>query len=179
MRKFLYIVLLLLPLTAAGQEKADHQSRKTQYVSSPVLRHGNTYMVADQRMHSRAYRGYLKNTCPEAYGQFERGYKTAMVGWGLFAAGPVLTGSTFVPFLGASFGYDPNHTAAQERKRQAVEYSCFGLTCLGGALCVSGIVCLGVGYGQMHHTASHRNCGTVAYLTLEKRPNEIGLALHF
>lgn len=179
MRKFLYIVLLLLPLTAAGREKVEDQSHETHYVASPVSRHGNTYMVADQRMRSRAYRGYLKNTCPEAYGQFDRGYKTAMVGWGLFAAGPVLTGSTFVPFLGASFGYDPNHTAVQERKRQAVEYSCFGLTCLGGALCVSGIVCLGIGYGQMHHTARHQNCGTAAYWTLEKRPNEIGLAYHF
>lgn len=171
-KHFLLFFLMVLPMLAVGQVQDSS-------ASITVVRKGNTYMVGDLRMNKQAYRGYLKNTCPEAYSQFDRGYKTAMAGWGLFAAGPALVGGSSMFWIGASFGYDPNNTPAQERHRVAVFSSNFALTCLGCASFVSGIVCLGVGYGQMHRTTGNLNCNPTTYWTIEKRPNEIGLAWHF
>ena len=184
MKKLLYIIFFsLLPMFAAGQvrniQEAPSIAPLTEYSGSPVIRKGNFYIIDNWRMDKRAYRGFLKNTCPEAYRQFDRGYKTAMAGWGLFATGPVLVGVGSYYAMGASFGYHPDNTPAQERRRKAVWGCNTGLACLGGASFISGIVCLSVGYHQMHRTTGILNCSTTAYWTIETRPNEIGLALHF
>lgn len=175
----LLICLVVIPALATDVTNSGEKTSGTGNASSLVIRKGNTYIVGDQRMNKQAYRGYLKNTCPEAYRKFDRGYKTAMAGWGLFATGPALVGGSTIFWLGASFGYHPNNTPAQERHRKAVLGSNLGLTCLGGAAFLSGIVCLSVGYGQMHRTTGNLNCSPTAYWTIEKRPNEIGLAWHF
>ena len=74
-----------------GQETTSAQATAVQQPMGMTLRIGNSYIVNQNVMNSRAYMGYLQNTSPEVYGRFKSGYVTAMTGWGLFAAGPILT----------------------------------------------------------------------------------------
>lgn len=172
MKKFVTFLFISTILSCACMAKEE--------INAPTLRWGNKYIVGTETLNKRAYRGYLQNTCPEAFAQFDKGYKTAMAGWGLFGAGPVMVGVGFPFFLGASFGYDPENTPEFERRRKATCFSCLGLTCLGGAAFVSGIVCISVGYSQMHQAADlYNNTQRSTYLTIGGQGNQLSLALHF
>lgn len=147
----------------------------------PTIRHGEKYLVDQDVMSSRAYRGYLKNTCPEAFAQFDKGYKTAMAGWGLFAGGPVLAVGVGFPmaFL-TSFSPLP----PEERHGvNGANVAGWSLVAVGGAAFVASFPCLGVGYGKMHRASRRYNTScakqSAPYLTLQTSGQDIGVALHF
>lgn len=156
----------------------------------PTVRVGNTYIVGTQDMHPRAYRGYLQNTCPQAFRQFDRGYKTATAGWILLGAGPIL--GIALPFpLFASHRDFPHHghDATQEewdalRRSEDLKSGLGVAFCvLGGVSILSGIICLGDGYRRMHNSAKIYNVSCSSenstYWTLDSHGNDIGLAFHF
>lgn len=164
-----------------GQETISAQATAIQQPMGMTLRIGNSYIVNQNVMNSRAYMGYLQNTCPEVYGRFKSGYVTAMTGWGLFAAGPILTLCIGLPVL--IFG-DPCMDDHYDSHKVALHAGFgVGFITVGMGAFVSGITCLGVGYGRMHRSAEIYNfhCANkpTTYWSLQSSANGLGLALHF
>lgn len=154
----------------------------------PTLRRGERYIVDMDVMNARAYRGYLKNTCPEAFDQFDKGYKTAMAGWGLFAGGPVLAvGAGFpVAFVGGFAGsaYPPEERPESIRRTGiAMRTIGYSFIAIGGAAFVASFPCLGVGYSKMHRASRLYNTScakqSTPYWTMQTSGHDIGVALHF
>lgn len=180
MKKFVTFLFISTILSCACMAKEE--------INAPTLRLGNKYIVGTETLNKRAYRGYLQNTCPEAFSHFDKGYKTAMAGWGLFGAGPVLSLCVGFPMYITS---DPcghySHNMSQEERDALYHRSevqggfALGFICLGAASFVSGIVCVSVGYSQMHQAADIYNHYSQhsTYLTIEGQGNQVSLALHF
>ena len=164
-----------------GQETISAQATAVQQPMGMTLRIGNSYIVNQNVMNSRAYMGYLQNTSPEVYGRFKSGYTTAMTGWGLFAAGPILTLCIGLPVW---LSGDPCMYDHYDSHKVAL-HAGFGIgsIAVGMGAFISGITCLGVGYGRMHRSAEIYNflCANkpTTYWSLQSSANGIGLALHF
>ena len=164
-----------------GQETISVQATAVQQPMGMTLRIGNSYIVNQNVMNSRAYMGYLQNTSPEVYGRFKSGYTTAMTGWGLFAAGPILTLCIGLPVW---LSGDPCMYDHYDSHKVAL-HAGFGIGSIvvGMGAFVSGITCLGVGYGRMHKSAEIYNfhCANkpTTYWSLQSSANGLGLALHF
>ena len=74
MKKFFALMLVsVLALSAMAQ--------------SPVYRVGDKYMMDGKMMNKREFKGYLQNTCPEAFQLFNNGYKLSIAGWTCFGTG--------------------------------------------------------------------------------------------
>ena len=165
----------------AEQETISAQATAVQQPMGMTLRIGNSYIVNQNVMNSRAYMGYLQNTSPEVYGRFKSGYVTAMTGWGLFAAGPILTLCIGLPVWLSGDPCIDDHYDSQKGALHAG----FGIgsIAVGMGAFISGITCLGVGYGKMHRSADIYNfhCANkpTTYWSLQSSANGIGLALHF
>ena len=163
------------------QETISAQATAVQQPMGMTLRIGNSYIVNQNVMNSRAYMGYLQNTCPEVYGRFKSGYTTAMTGWGLFAAGPILTLCIGLPVW---LSGDPCMYDHYDSHKVAL-HAGFGIgsIAVGMGAFISGITCLGVGYGRMHRSADIYNfhCANkpTTYWSLQSSANGLGLALHF
>lgn len=164
-----------------GQETTSVQAAAVQQPMGMTLRIGNSYIVNHSVMNSRAYMGYLQNTSPEVYGRFKSGYVTAMTGWGLFAAGPILSLCIGLPVW---LSGDPCMYDHYDSHKVAL-HAGFGIGSIvvGMGAFVSGITCLGVGYGRMHRSADIYNfhCANkpTTYWSLQSSANGLGLALHF
>ena len=163
------------------QETISAQATAVQQPMGMTLRIGNSYIVNQNVMNSRAYMGYLQNTSPEVYGRFKSGYVTAMTGWGLFAAGPILTLCIGLPVW---LSGDPCIDDHYDSHKVAL-HAGFGIgsIAVGMGAFISGITCLGVGYGRMHRSADIYNfhCANkpTTYWSLQSSANGLGLALHF
>lgn len=163
------------------QETISAQATAVQQPMGMTLRIGNSYIVNQNVMNSRAYMGYLQNTSPEVYGRFKSGYVTAMTGWGLFAAGPILTLCIGLPVW---LSGDPCIDDHYDSHKVAL-HAGFGIGSIvvGMGAFISGITCLGVGYGRMHKSAEIYNfhCANkpTTYWSLQSSANGLGLALHF
>ena len=163
------------------QETISAQATAVQQPMGMTLRIGNSYIVNQNVMNSRAYMGYLQNTSPEVYGRFKSGYVTAMTGWGLFAAGPILTLCIGLPVW---LSGDPCIDDHYDSHKVAL-HAGFGVGSIvvGMGAFISGITCLGVGYGRMHRSAEIYNfhCANkpTTYWSLQSSANGLGLALHF
>ena len=163
------------------QETISAQATAVQQPMGMTLRIGNSYIVNQNVMNSRAYMGYLQNTCPEVYGRFKSGYVTAMTGWGLFAAGPIFTLCIGLPVW---LSGDPCMYDHYDSHKVALHAGFgVGFITVGMGAFVSGITCLGVGYGKMHRSADIYNfhCANkpTTYWSLQSSANGLGLALHF
>ena len=163
------------------QETISAQATAVQQPMGMTLRIDNSYIVNQNVMNSRAYMGYLQNTCPEVYGRFKSGYTTAMTGWGLFAAGPIVSLCIGLPVW---LSGDPCMYDHYDSHKVAL-HAGFGIgsIAVGMGAFVSGITCLGVGYGRMHRSADIYNfhCANkpTTYWSLQSSANGLGLALHF
>lgn len=149
---------------------------------SPVYRNGNSYMVDGQMMNKKAYKGYLQNTCPEAFNKFNSGYKTANAGWGLFGAGLGLETAAIAMAIATP--------AIAVDKKEVDDKTMVGLSTgmalsyvTGSLMTTAGIVCLAVGYAKMHSAADMYNTSCakkpVAELHLTAGRNAVGLACKF
>ncbi len=130
MKKFFALLLIgILSLSAMAQ--------------SPVYRIGDKYMMDGKMMNKREFKGYLQNTCPEAFQLFNNGYKLSIAGWACLSTGVVVNsvGSTMLRI------YLRSNTS--ERKAYMYDLG-YTLTSLGSSATVAGIVCLSVGYSRMH-----------------------------
>ena len=143
---------------------------------STTLRIGNKYIVDQQVMNSRAYMGYLKNTCPEAYDTYRSGYVTAMTGWGLFSAGPVLSLCVGLPVILSACKCADEAQASLHAGVSSVLFA------LGSGAFISGVTCLAVGYARMHKGATlynHQCTNPTTYWSLQSTSDGVGIAFHF
>lgn len=165
---FSFAVLLALAVGAMAQ--------------SSVVRSGNQYLINGQTMNSREFKGYLQNTCPEAFSKFNSGYKTAIAGWVLFGGGLGLE-------LGGIATSIASGVKAVESTSGATPAEVGGviagpLMYVTGALAVgSSIVCLAVGYARMHNTVDVYNVSCakkpMAEFHLTSGANGVGIACQF
>lgn len=149
MKKILFIACLLAATFCAQAQ-----------TSSFVVRSGNTYSVDGQSMNKQGFMNYLQSHDQVIYQDFSKAYKLSNVGWGLFGSGLGLETIGFGIMMGEAIktGVD----ASKEKEINPAEITA-GMTIgylmcfIGGALDLSGIVCLGVGYGRMHKAADIYN----------------------
>lgn len=135
MKKFFIILLVsIFAMSALAQ--------------SPVYRVGDKYMMDGHMMTKKEYKGYLKNTCPEAFELFNNGYKLSIAGWSCFGTGIVVNsvgGALLRSYL------------RSDRDRDYVFDIATSLTSIGASMTVAGIVCLSVGYTRMHKSVNLYN----------------------
>lgn len=115
---------------------------------SPVYRIGDRYMKDGQVMNKREFKGFLQNTCPEAYTLFDHGYKLGIAGWSCFSVGVVVNsvGSTLLT----------SYLRGDLTQKYMYDLST-SLTSIGAGITVAGVTCLAVGYTRMHKAATLYN----------------------
>ena len=154
-----------------------------------IERRGNRY-TADNVVYanSTAFRGYLKNTNPDLFAGYNKGYKMAMTGWGLFAFGVAATPvSTFMLFVNQDRVETDPITGQKTFSTPFPPKAWFGgwVTCVALASTALGasFPLLGVGYHKMHKSVDSyttRHAGTPqAYWSVELNSDGLGMAYHF
>ena len=108
---------------------------------SPVYRVGDKYMMDGELMNKRESKGYLKNTCPEAFELFSNGHKLSIAGWSCFGVGLAINS------VGSSLLYSCLRGEIKQSYMLDLSYT---LTSLGAGTAVAGVTCLAVGYTRMH-----------------------------
>ena len=131
------ITMLLMSVIALGA-----------MAQSPVYRIGDKYMMDGKMMNKREFKGYLQNTCPEAFQLFQNGHKLSIAGWSCFGVGLAVN-----TVGGAMMRRYINGTA----KKDDVYYVGTALSSAGSCITVAGITCLAVGYTRMHKAANLYN----------------------
>jgi len=184
MKKFVFLLSFIgLALSSFGQEAA-----QTENVQSSIVRNHDRYTVDGVTyINSTEFRGYLKNTNPELFAQYNKGYKLGMVGWGLFSYGVVM-----VPTSVFMFAVSRAHTSTAAGKieiehRDGVDAAfggwIFSFAIASASFCAS-IPMLGVGYHKMHksvdvYNVSHSSAAPQTYWSIKTSGNGIGVAYNF
>ncbi len=115
---------------------------------SPVYRVGDKYMMDGELMNKREFKGYLKNTCPEAFELFSNGHKLSVAGWSCFGVGLAINS------VGSSLLYSCLRGEIKQSYMLDLSYT---LTSLGAGTVVAGVTCLAVGYTRMHKAVNLYN----------------------
>ena len=115
---------------------------------SPVYRLGDKYMMDGSMMNKREFKGYLKNTCPEAFELFDNGHKLSIAGWSCFGIGLAVNS------VGSSILTSCLRGQITQDYMLDISYS---LTTLGASITVAGVTCLAVGYTRMHKAVNLYN----------------------
>ena len=135
MKKFLAMcMVVMLSMSAMAQ--------------SPVYRVGDKYMMDGSMMNKREFKGYLKNTCPEAFELFNNGHKLGITGWCCFGIGLAVNS------VGSSLLTSCLRGQITQDYMMDISYS---LTSLGAGVTVAGVTCLAVGYTRMHKAVNLYN----------------------
>ncbi len=115
---------------------------------SPVYRVGDKYMMNGEMMNKREFKGYLQNTCPEAFALFDNGHRLSIAGWSCFGVGLAVNtaGSTLL-----------NLYLRAETKNPNLFDVGTSLTSLGAGVTIAGITCISVGYTRMHKAVNLYN----------------------
>jgi len=115
---------------------------------SPVYRVGDKYMMDGNMMNKKEFKGYLKNTCPEAFQLFNNGYKLSVAGWSCFGVGLTLNSVGSVMLR--------RYIRKNAQKDELYDVGS-ALSSAGASITVAGITCLAVGYTRMHKAAKLYN----------------------
>lgn len=135
MKKFLAMcMVVMLSMSAMAQ--------------SPVYRVGDKYMMDGSMMNKREFKGYLKNTCPEAFELFNNGHKLGVAGWCCFGIGLAVNS------VGSSLLTSCLRGQITQDYMMDISSS---LTSIGAGVTVAGITCLAVGYTRMHKAVNLYN----------------------
>lgn len=147
MKRILFLACLLAATFSAQAQSA----------GSFVVRSGNTYTVEGQSLDKKGFMNYLQSHDQVVYQDFSKAYKLSNTGWGLFGAGLGMEVVGFGVMVGSAVqaGVD----IATDQDLSHIKGVLVGelLFFIGGALDLSGIVCLGFGYGRMHKAADIYN----------------------
>ena len=115
---------------------------------SPVYRVGDKYMMDGKMMSKKEFKGYLKNTSPEAFQLFNNGYKISIAGWTCFSVGLAINTA------GNAMLRRYIHGKAQKDTTYDIGTV---LSSTGASITAAGITCLAVGYTRMHKAAKLYN----------------------
>ena len=179
----LFLLFITLAIASYGQDVV--QAQPTQ---SCIVRKGDCYTVDGVTYNnSTAFRGYLKNTNPDLFAQYNKGYQLGMAGWGLLAYGTAMMPTSFIlslfhhdtPDVDPITGKEDYHHKEDARWSKGW-WSSFAIA--AAALAVS-IPILGVGYQKMHksvddYNVSHR-AAPQTYWSIQVSGNGIGVAYNF
>lgn len=151
--------------------------------SSPVVsRQGNTYYYGEQPMNSAAYMQFLQNECPQALQQYKSGRQCMIAGWTLFGAGLVGGPLCFGYGMCAAFGASANPPSERNPRITAALVTCITVGTLSGAMFISSIPLLSVGYTRMHKSVKTYNSQCARQnveLTLGMTGNGVGMSVRF
>jgi hypothetical protein len=96
---------------------------------SPVYRVGDKYMMDGKMMNKREFKGYLQNTCPEAFQLFNNGHKLGIAGWTFFGTGLAVNaaGSTLLRrYLRGDAKKDFTYDTDRHQEHRSVQAYGFG-----------------------------------------------------
>lgn len=139
--------------------------------TSMVIRSGNTYMLDVTSMNKAQFAAFLQQEGSAAAYKFTPALKLSKTGWALFGSGLGLD------LLGGIAA------VACSTSESTARYAYVGtaISVIGDCLTLSGIVCLGVGYGRMHSCVDiyniERQQKYKAQLNLTTTGNGLGFAL--
>ena len=147
--------------------------------SSIVIRNGNTYVTEGTSMNKVEFCDFLKSQNSAAYQTFQQSLKLSKQGWALFGTGLGVELAGAVTWLASGAAAanvkNPDKTVFIGTNVGAA------LIVAGDCLTLSGIVCLGVGYGRMHRCVDIYNVEyqskSNAQLRVNCTGNGLGLAL--
>jgi len=182
-RLVLFFPLLLVAVMSYGQEVAQEEPSQ-----SCIVRKGDRYTVDGVTyINSTEFRGYLKNTNPEVFTQYDKGYRIGMAGWGLFAYGAAMMPISFIFSLAHNDApeIDPRTGVGKYNREQDEAWSkvwCSSFAIATAAL-GAGITLLGVGYYKMHQSVDVYNVSRQpqpqAFWSIKASGNGIGVAYNF
>ena len=179
----LFLFLITLAIASCGQEVVQPQP-----MQNGIVRKGDCYTVDGVTYNnSTAFRGYLKNTNPDLFAQYNKGYQLGMAGWGLLAYGTAMMPTSFIlslfhhdtPDVDPITGKEDYHHEEDARWSKGW-WSSFAIA--AAALAVS-IPILGVGYHKMHKSVDAYNVSLQpapqTYWSIHVSGNGIGVAYNF
>ncbi len=175
------------------KEEAEEAERAKYY----IYKHKNTYTYMGSKMDKKAYVNFLKNNCPEAYKQYNKGTKTIIGGWCVFGLGLACVAGGGIEYFMAGKNYkdvekrqywelytDDQKESLRKKRDQyyTIGYAIMGV---GGAITITSIPILAVGYSKQKKSVQtyNRNCSSpkISPLTLNLTagPNGLGVAMNF
>ena len=183
-RLVLILSFAVLALVSYGQEAV-----QTEVAQSCIVRKGDRYTVNGiTYINSTEFRGYLKNTNPDLFAQYNKGYKLGMAGWGLLAYGTAMMPTSFIlslfhhdtPDVDPITGKEDYHHEEDARWSKGW---CSSFAIAAAALAAS-IPMLGIGYYKMHksvdvYNVSLQRAAPQTFWSIQLSGNGIGVAYNF
>ena len=195
MKRYFFLMLLLISSTLAMMAQTNDESfdsvndEQLSLSSDNVLRNGNTYFYTGQSMNKREYRDFLSTRCTPAYELFNKGYRLANAGWGLFGSGLAIevagVGMICAAFIQGNSNTNGDLSTGLGNVAGMSFMFAFGtIVCAtGGILEVASIPMLCVGYSRMHNSVDVYNIEVhkqpALSLGVSSSTNGVGLALRF
>ena len=185
-KSILIIPFILLALSCFGQEVASVENAQ-----SSIVRKCDRYTVDGQTYYnSTAFRGYLKNTNPDLFAQYNQGYKLGMAGWGLMSYGIAMAPTSMI-MLFMNMPYVIEDPVTEEIIKKGHPYPVeawyggwmFSLVVACASFTAS-IPMLGIGYHKMHkavdvYNISQTTTAPQTYWSIRTSSNGIGIAYNF
>ncbi len=151
------------------------------YGTPDVTRVGETLYYNGSRISLRDYKGLLRNTSPEAYYQFNKGKSLTDGGWSTFVIGNLMVwvvGGHLFGLMGC-YHYDDDYYHYDD----AMLISGIVMSTVGGALMLSSIPMLAVGYTKRHRSVDLYNEALYSQpditYNITAGENGIGFAINF
>ena len=169
MKKILFLMTMLVMATTAVKA----QSGVTNGGNAVLLQPAGSYIYfGNQIMNKKECAEFLATCNPEAYKQFQSGFKCAQAGWWTLGAGLAvdLVGSILLAF-------------APENNNDAMFWSGASCVIAGGLAIIASIPTIYIGHARMNRGIDTFNAAQVhaaqPYWSIQGSRNGIGLALNF
>ncbi len=187
MKKLFFILFAVMSAaTVFAVEKAATDPTNTGYLWND----GKDFYIDRTLLTKQECENLLKNTCPEAFRQYDKGNKLIKAGWSMFGIGLFVTATSWLPLTFENphyHNYDywtPEELDKYHTFNRNTEMASMVLSILGGAIAVSSIPVFCVGCSNRKKAADIYN-----YQCMQKEPdirysvtagkNGLGLAINF
>lgn len=169
-----------------SSEKAEEAEKAKYYVS----KNKKEYIYMGNSMNSKAYAGFLKNNCPEAYKQYMKGKKMKVAGWAVFGTGLAVAagGAFYKGYLEIQWDkLERLWAITYEREQKYKTYSIvsYAIMGAGGAVLLSSIpiLCVGEKRKQKSMSIYNKQCSSPSIppitFNLTAGQNGLGVAMNF
>ena len=169
MKKILFLMTMIVMATTAVKA----QSGVTNGGNAVLLQPAGSYIYfGNQIMNKKECAEFLATCNPEAYKQFQSGFKCAQAGWWTLGAGLAvdLVGSILLAF-------------APENNNDAMFWSGASCVIAGGLAIIASIPTIYIGHARMNRGIDTFNAAQVhaaqPYWSIQGSRNGLGLALNF
>ncbi len=176
------LFFLLLAVMSAATMVAAAPVNAPKDTTGYLWNDGKDFYIGRTLLTKQECQSLLKNTCPEAFRQYDKGKKLITAGWSTFGIGLFLTATPWIPLtFDNPYRYDDER---HDRFYNAKEVAMQVWLVAGCAVTASSIPMLCVGYTSRNKTANIYN-----YQCMNKKPdirymltagqNGVGLAVMF